>query len=141
MRFQNQKGRLIGGLVGMGTGFGISYIVWGKTMWEWGVPSGVPILLAALIGGLIGHEIADTPTEEERRLTRAISQVMNDGAKGLFVGAGIGALIGGALSFCLWWLASLGAALCVVIAFLGLSTGGLVGFLSAASTSYERPEG
>jgi hypothetical protein len=137
VKLRKTKGRLLGGCTGLALGACISYAFWGDVMWNRGVPSGIPILLGTVIGTFLGAVAIDEPFPEERRFSETIGKVIIGGTKGLITGSIIGALLGGLCAMALWYFSLAKASLSLLLFFFGLSVGGLLGFMSSASTSYE----
>jgi hypothetical protein len=137
MKLSKIKGRMLGGCAGLALGTCVSYAIWGEAMWNRGVPSGIPILLGTVIGALLGALAIDEPSPEERRFSETIGKLIIGGAKGLIIGSIIGALFGGLCALALWYFSLAKASFSLLLLFLCLSVGGLLGFMSSASAYYK----
>jgi hypothetical protein len=131
---------MVGAFLGFFVGWGISYAIWGQDMWKWGTPSGLPMMFGAFILAVVGHALFDTPSEQERKIEESLVETMKAGWKGMLVGSGIGAAIGGLVAAGFLWPASTGAGGLLMVVALFVSMGGLVGFACGWSTNYKRPE-
>lgn len=138
---QAHKGRAIGMIAGIAIGFGVSFLIWGPCMFDWGVPSGLPILFCAFVGAFLGQGLLVEKGEAADTQEEFLSLVLKGGVKGLVVGSLIGACLGGLLAVLARYShPSMGMGFLSMIILFGISAGGLLGFLSDASTSYRRPE-
>lgn len=137
MRLRNKKGRLFGTLLGTVAGLLVSYAIWGSEMWTWGVPSGIPIVFGAAVGCFLGYQLEAEKSEKERQLEQTLSGVGEAGARGLFLGTGIGMIVMALPALVCWLFLSVPGSICVIMVLLGASTGGVLGFLSTASTRHK----
>jgi hypothetical protein len=132
-----KKGQKIGLLIGGLIGLGVSYAIWGPSMWDWAVPSVIPVMFGSTIGAFIGHAVFDRPANREPTAQKQFKGPMGNGGKGMLLGAGIGVFIGGIAAALLWFVSNQGFSFLypsVLLVFPAIF--GLVGFLGSASPDF-----